>query len=103
VAKQVSMRWKRLRRLLTDNPGRFAGGSAVRDPSGLLAVERETLAEARRVRNDGSHRAAGALRNDGAHRAAAALRDDGGHRAAGEVRDDGSLPTAGERSGGEPR
>jgi hypothetical protein len=53
VAKQVSVRWKRLRRLLTGNPGRFAGGSAVRDPSGLLAVEQEMLAEAGRVRDDG--------------------------------------------------
>jgi hypothetical protein len=74
VAKQVKMLWKRLRRLLTDNPGRFAGGSAARDPSGLLAVEREKLAEARRVRDD-----------------------------AQRVRDDGGLPAEDDESGGESR
>ena len=38
---------KMLRRFLTANPGRFAGGSAVSDPLGLLAVERERLAALR--------------------------------------------------------
>lgn len=59
MAKQVNMLWKRLRRLLTDNPGRFAGGSAARDPFGLLAVEQEMLAEAQRGRDDGGLLAAG--------------------------------------------
>jgi hypothetical protein len=81
VAKQVSMLWKRLRRWLTDNPGRFAGGSAARDPSGLLAVEREMLAEAQRVRDDAQR-----------------MRDDA-HR----VRDDADLPAAGDDSSGQPR
>jgi hypothetical protein len=74
VAKQVSMLWKRLRRWLTNNPGRFAGGSAARDPSGLLAVEREMQAEAQRARDD-------------AHR----------------VGDNADVPAAGDESGGESR
>jgi hypothetical protein len=43
VVEHVSTVWTRLGCLLTGNLGRFAGGSAVSDPSGLLAVERETL------------------------------------------------------------
>jgi hypothetical protein len=35
--------WKRLRRSLVDDLGQFAGGSAVSDPLGLLAVEQEHL------------------------------------------------------------
>jgi hypothetical protein len=44
MVKQASNIRKRLRRFLTADPGRFAGGSAVSDPLGLLAVERERLA-----------------------------------------------------------
>jgi hypothetical protein len=44
MVKQASNVRKRLRRFLTSDPGRFAGGSAVSDPLGLLAVERERLA-----------------------------------------------------------
>jgi hypothetical protein len=39
--------WKRLRHYLARDPGRFAGGSAVSDPLGLLAIERERLAAPR--------------------------------------------------------
>jgi hypothetical protein len=41
MGKQASTMWKRLRRSLAACPARFAGGSAVSDPLGLLAVERE--------------------------------------------------------------
>ena len=41
MVRQASNVRKRLRRFLTADPGRFAGGSAVSDPLGLLAVERE--------------------------------------------------------------
>jgi len=41
--RQASNVRKHLRRFLTADPGRFAGGSAVSDPLGLLAVERERL------------------------------------------------------------
>jgi hypothetical protein len=44
MVKQASNVRKRLRRFLTADLGRFAGGSAVSDPLGLLAVERERLA-----------------------------------------------------------
>jgi hypothetical protein len=44
MVKQASNVRKRLRRFLNADPGRFAGGSAVSDPLGLLAVERERLA-----------------------------------------------------------
>jgi hypothetical protein len=44
MLKQLRMLWKRLSRSLASDPGRFAGGSAVGDPLGLLAVEREELA-----------------------------------------------------------
>jgi hypothetical protein len=44
VVKQLSNVSKRLRRILTADPGRFAGGSALSGPLGLLAVERERLA-----------------------------------------------------------
>src|SRR6478736_368837 len=44
MVKQASKVRKRLRRFLTADPGRFAGGSAVSDPFGLLAIERERLA-----------------------------------------------------------
>jgi hypothetical protein len=44
MGKQASTMWKRLRRSLAACPARFAGGSAVSDPLGLLAVERERRA-----------------------------------------------------------
>jgi hypothetical protein len=44
MVKQASNVRKHLRRFLTTDPGRFAGGAAVSDPLGLLAVERERLA-----------------------------------------------------------
>jgi len=47
-----------LRRFLTANPGRFAGGSAVSDPLGLLAVERERPAALLSPQHDGSPPAA---------------------------------------------
>ena len=36
--------WKQIRKFLTTDPGRFAGGSALSDPLGLLADQREVLA-----------------------------------------------------------
>jgi len=48
MVKQASNVRKRLGRFLTADPGRFAGGSALSDPLGLLAVERERLAAAER-------------------------------------------------------
>lgn len=42
--KQPSGLWEHLRRSLAADPGRFAGGSAVSDPLGLLAVEQERVA-----------------------------------------------------------
>jgi hypothetical protein len=66
--------WKRLRRSLVDDPGQFAGGSAVSDPLGLLAVEQEHLTAQRhadprmsgprsgppaRVPSDATHRSPG--------------------------------------------
>ena len=60
MVKQASNVRKRLRRFLNADPGRFAGGSAVSDPLGLLAVERERLAVLRSPQHDGSPRTAGA-------------------------------------------
>ena len=54
MVKQASNVRKRLRRFLTADPGRFAGGSAVSDPLGLLAVERERLAVLRSPQHDRS-------------------------------------------------
>jgi hypothetical protein len=48
MVKQASNMRKHLRRFLTVDPGRFAGGSAVSDPLGLLATERERLERDRR-------------------------------------------------------
>jgi hypothetical protein len=59
MVKQASNVRKRLRRFLTADPGRFAGGSAVSDPLGLLAVERERLAVLRSPQHDGSPQTAG--------------------------------------------
>jgi hypothetical protein len=58
MVKHASNVRKRLRRFLTTDPGRFAGGSAVSDPPGLLAVERERLAALRPPQHDGSPPAA---------------------------------------------
>jgi hypothetical protein len=44
MIKQASNLRKRVRRFLTADPGRFAGGSALSGPLSLLAVERERLA-----------------------------------------------------------
>jgi hypothetical protein len=60
MVKQASNVRKRLRKFLTADPGRFAGGSAVSDPLGLLAVERERLAVLRSPQHDGSPQAADA-------------------------------------------
>jgi len=60
MVKQASNVRKRLRRFLTADPGRFAGGSAVSDPLGLLAVERERLAVLRSPQHDGSPQTTGA-------------------------------------------
>jgi hypothetical protein len=54
MVKQASNVRKRLRRFLTADPRRFVGGSAVSDPLGLLAVERERLAVLRSPQHDGS-------------------------------------------------
>ncbi len=47
VVKRASQVRKHLGRFLTADPGRFAGGSALSDPLGLLAIERERLAALR--------------------------------------------------------
>jgi len=43
MVTQANLQWKRLRHYLAAEPGRFAGGSALSEPLGLLAVERERL------------------------------------------------------------
>jgi hypothetical protein len=53
MVTQASNVRKRLRRFLTADPKRFAGGSAVSDPLSLLAVERERLAVLRSPQHDG--------------------------------------------------
>jgi hypothetical protein len=65
MVRQGSNVRKRLRRFLTADPGRFAGGSAVSDPLGLLAVERERLAVLRSPQHDGSPQTTGTA-NQGA-------------------------------------
>jgi hypothetical protein len=47
MVKRASQVRKQLGRFLAADPGRFAGGSALSDPLGLLAVERERLAALR--------------------------------------------------------
>ena len=44
MTKLANVLWRHLRRSLTADPGRFAGGSAVSDPLSVLAVEQERLA-----------------------------------------------------------
>lgn len=46
------VQWRRLRRSSVGDLGRWAGGSAVSDPLGLLAVEQERRAAARSPRHD---------------------------------------------------
>jgi hypothetical protein len=58
MIKQAGNVWQQLHRFPTADPGRFAGGSAVSDPLGLLAGERELLAARRLPQHDGSPRAA---------------------------------------------
>jgi hypothetical protein len=70
MAKQARILWKRLRRSLAANPGRLAGGSAVSDPLGLLAVEQERLAALKRSQHGTSCPAAGDERHDEAAQAA---------------------------------
>lgn len=60
VVKRASQVRKHLGRFLTADPGRFAGGSALSDPLGLLAVERERLAALRSPQHDGTPAAAAA-------------------------------------------
>ncbi|MFY9926737.1 MAG: hypothetical protein WAK82_01925 [Streptosporangiaceae bacterium] len=43
MVKQLMILWNRLGQALAADPGRFAGGSAVEGPLGLLAVEQEDL------------------------------------------------------------
>ncbi len=43
MVKQLRILRKRPSRALAADPGRFAGGSAMDDPLGLLAVEQEDL------------------------------------------------------------
>jgi hypothetical protein len=54
MATNANCRWNRLRRSLAANLGRFAGGTAVTDLLGLLAVEQERLATRRRAAGDAS-------------------------------------------------
>lgn len=49
MTRQLKILLTRLHHYLAANPGRFAGGSAVRDPLNLLAVEAERQAGASRV------------------------------------------------------
>ncbi len=56
MVKQAILQWKRLRRYLAADPGRFAGGSAVSDPLGLLAIERERLTAPPWLHDDASQR-----------------------------------------------
>src|SRR5580700_5054850 len=58
MIEQASNVRKHLGRFLTTDPGRFAGSSAVSDPFGLLAVEREHLTVPRSPQHEGSPQAA---------------------------------------------
>ncbi len=51
MAEHMSILLSRLRRSLAADPGRFAGGSAVSDPLGLLAVQQERLQAGRAPRS----------------------------------------------------
>jgi hypothetical protein len=50
MATRAKRLWKRLRRSRAANLGRFAGGSAVTWPLGLLAVEQERLEARQRAK-----------------------------------------------------
>ncbi|MGH3254041.1 MAG: hypothetical protein ACRDOU_01315 [Streptosporangiaceae bacterium] len=63
MTMQANSIWKYLRRSLSADPGRFAGGSAVIDLLGPLAVEQERLAERYRSQHGANHPAADAVRN----------------------------------------
>jgi len=52
MVNQLRILWKRLTRALVADPGRFAGGSALDAPFGLLAVEQEDLIRRLRSRRD---------------------------------------------------
>lgn len=52
MTKQASILWKGLRRSLAASPGRWAAGSALSDPFGLLAVERMGRAAPQRSPDD---------------------------------------------------
>jgi hypothetical protein len=58
MVKRASQVRKQLGRFLAADPGRFAGGSALSDPLGLLAIERERLAALRSPRHAASAPAA---------------------------------------------
>ena len=53
MAKHMSGWWNRIRDSIANDPGQFAGGSAVTDMLGLLAVERQRLATRRRAKGLG--------------------------------------------------
>jgi hypothetical protein len=54
------LQWSRLRRSLAADLSRWADGSVVSDPLGLLAVEQERRAAAQSPRHDADPRAAAA-------------------------------------------
>ena len=56
MLKQLKNLFKRRHRFAAANPGRFAGGSAVHDTAGLLAVEQEDLARSQRPEPDAGQR-----------------------------------------------
>jgi hypothetical protein len=58
MIKQASNARKHLRKFLTADPGRFAGGTALSGPLALLAVQRERLAVLRSRQHDRSPQAA---------------------------------------------
>jgi hypothetical protein len=56
MVKQLRILCKRLSRALAADPGRFAGGSAVDGPLGLLAVEQQAIRRSRRATPAGGRR-----------------------------------------------
>ena len=52
MVKQLRILWKHLSGAPAADPGRFAGGSAVDDRLGLLAVEQEDLTRLQQSRRD---------------------------------------------------
>jgi hypothetical protein len=59
MSKQLSTLLTRLRRLLAADPGRYAGGSAVSGPEGLLAIEFERRAATSREPGDDANAESG--------------------------------------------